>query len=83
MLHAVGVAGENHDQIVTIVLHHLEQDLDRLLPVVPLVLRSVQVVGLIDEQDAAHGPLEHLFGLRSRVTDVLPHQVITADGDQP
>ena len=38
LVHPVGVAGENHDEVVALVLHHLQQDLDRLLPVVALVL---------------------------------------------
>ena len=61
------ISGEHHHQLVAIVLHHLEQDLDRLLAVVPLVLGPMQVVGLVDEQDAAEGALQHLLGLRRRV----------------
>jgi hypothetical protein len=39
-LHAVGVAGEDHHQVVALVLHHLQQDLDRFLAVVLFVLRG-------------------------------------------
>jgi hypothetical protein len=37
-VHPVLVAGQDHDEVVALVLHHLQQDLDRLLPVVALVL---------------------------------------------
>ena len=62
-VHPVGVAGQDHHQVLAVVLHDLQQDLDRLLPVVALVLRPVQVVRLVDEQHPAHRPLEHLLGL--------------------
>ena len=75
-LHAVLVAGQDHDQVVALVLHHLQQDLDRLLSVVALVLRAVQVIGLVDEQHAAHRLLQHFLGLRSGVADVLADQVV-------
>ena len=44
VVHPVLVAGEDHDEVVALGLHHLEQDLDRLGAVVALVLRLVQVV---------------------------------------
>ena len=81
-VHPVFVAGQDHHQVVALVLHYLQQDLDRLLPVVALVLGPVQVVGLVNEQHPAHGALEYLFGLGCRVADVLAHQVITRDRDQ-
>ena len=57
-LHPVLVAGQDHHQVIALVLHHLQQDLDRFLAVVALVLGAVEVVGLVDEQHAAHGLLE-------------------------
>ena len=75
-VHPVLVAGEDHDQVVALVLHHLQQDLDRLLPVVALVLGPVEVVGLVDEQHAAHRLLQHLLGLRRGVADVLADEVV-------
>ena len=75
-VHPVFVAGQDHHQVVALVFHHLQQDLDRLLAVVALVLGPVQVVGLVNEQHPAHGPLEHLFGLGRGVADVLAHQII-------
>src|SRR6185312_11067694 len=49
-LHPVPVAGQDDDQVVTLVLHDLQQDLDRLLAIVALVLRTVEVVRLVDEE---------------------------------
>ena len=82
LVHAVLVAGEDHDQPVAVVLHHLQEDLDRLLAVVALVLGPVQVVRLVDEQHAAVRALEHVLGLGRRVPDVLPHQVVAGDRHQ-
>ena len=62
--------------IVALVLHHLEKDLDRLLAVVALVFRTVEVIGLVDEQHAAHGALQDLLGLRRRVADVLADEIV-------
>ena len=81
-LHPVGVAGEDHHEVVAVVLHHLQQDLDRLLPVVALVVGPVEVIGLVDEEHAAHRLLQHLLGLRRRVPDVLADQVVAGDADQ-
>ena len=81
-VHPVLVAGEDHDEVVALVLHDLEQDLDRLLPVVALVLGPVQVVGLVDEQHAAHRALQHLAGLRRRVADVLADEVVAGHRDE-
>ena len=64
-LHAVLVAGEDDDEVLALGLHDLQQDLDRLLPVVALVLGAIQVVGLVDEQHAALGALEHVARLRA------------------
>ena len=80
-LHAVAVAGEHDDEVVALGLHDLEQDLDRLLAVVALVLRAVEVVRLVDEQHAAAGALEHLAGLRRGVPDVLPDEIVARDRD--
>ena len=82
VVHAVAVAGEDHDQVVALVLHHLQQDLDRFLAVVPLVLRPVQVIGLVDEQHAAHGPLEHFLGLGRGMADILADQVVAGHRNQ-
>ena len=80
--HPILVAGEYHDQIVAMVLHHLQQDLDRLLSVVALVLRPIEVIRFVDEQHAAHRLLQDFLRLRRGVTDVLTDQIIARDGDQ-
>ena len=59
-VHPVTVPGEDHDEIVPLVLHHLEEDLDGFLTVVPLVLSPVQVIGLVDEQHSPHRSLQNL-----------------------
>ncbi len=81
-VHPVLVAGQDHHDLVPLVLHHLQQDLDRLLAVVPLVVGPVQVVGLVDEQHAAHGSLEDLIGLGSSMADILADEVFAGDGDE-
>ncbi len=79
-LHPVFVAGEDHDEIAPLALHRLEQDLDRLGTVVALVLGLVEIVGFVDEQHAAGGALDHLFGLGRGVADELAHQIVAGDG---
>ena len=81
-LHAVAIAREDHDEVVAVVLHHLQQDLDRLLAVVALVLRSIEVIRLVDEQHAAHRALQHLAGPRRRVPDVLADEVVARHGHE-
>src|SRR6266404_6507054 len=81
-LHAVRIACEDDHEVLALVLHDLQQDLDSLLAVVSLVLGTVEIVGLVNEQDAAHGPLQNFLGLRRGVTNVLPDEVITRDGDE-
>jgi two-component system, NarL family, sensor kinase len=81
-IHPVGVTGQDDHQVVALRLHHLEQDLDGLLAVIPLVLRAVQVVGLVDEQHPAHGALEHVLGLRRGVAHVLADQVVAGHADK-
>ncbi len=80
--HAVGVAGENHDQIVAMVLHHLQQDFDRLLAVVALVVGLVKIIGLVDEQHAAHRLFQHFAGFRRRMADILADEVVTRHRDE-
>ena len=46
-----------------------QQDLDRLLAVVALVLGAVEVVGLVDEEDAAEGTFYDGLGLEGSILD--------------
>ena len=80
-VHPVLVAGEDYDQVVALVLHDLEQYLDRLGAVVAFVLGAVQVVGLVDEEHAAHRAFEDFFGLGRGVADVLSDQVVAGGHD--
>ena len=75
-VHALLVACENDDEIVALALHHLEQNFDGFLPIVPFVLLAVEVVGFVNEKHPAHSPLEDLFGFGSSMTNVLANQVI-------
>ena len=79
-VHLVLVAGEDHHQIVAIVLHHLQEDFDRFRAVVALVLRLVEVIRFVDEEHTAHRLFQDLLGLGSSVADVLPDQIIARDG---
>ena len=81
VVHLLLVPSKDDDDVLLVVLHHVEQDLDRLLPVVALVGRVVQVVGLVDEQDAAHRLLDHLLGLGRGVADVLADEVVARRDD--
>ncbi len=76
-LHQPRVPGHDHDQAVAVVLHPLEQDLDRLgAEVHPAVLRG-QRVGLVDEQDAVQRTPDHPVRLDGGRADVLPYQANT------
>src|SRR5438270_8345745 len=80
--HAVLVARENDDEIFALVLHHLQENLDGLLPIVPFILLAVEVVGLVDEKYTAHRPLEHLFSFGSGMANILANQVIACHRHQ-
>jgi hypothetical protein len=80
-VHAVPIAGQDDDEPLAVVLHHLEEDLDRLDAVVALVVGAVEVISLIDEQYAAEGPFENFLRLRRGMADVLPDEVIARNRD--
>ena len=79
--HALAVAGEDHDEILALVLHHLEQDLDGFLTVVALVVGPMQVIGFVDEQHSAHRLLQDLLGLRRGVADILADEIVARHRD--
>ena len=58
------------------VLHHLQQDFDRLLAVIALVVGLVEIIGLVDEQHAAHGFLQHFAGFGRGVADILADEIV-------
>lgn len=52
---------KGHDEVVLLLLHHVEENLDRLLTVVLVVSRVVQVVRLVYQQDASERFLDHFL----------------------
>ena len=72
ILHEVRVARDDHDKIVPMVLHRLEDRVDRLLPE-RVVLRG-QGVGLVDKEHAAERLLDLLRRLDRRLADVARHE---------
>jgi hypothetical protein len=76
-LRLLWIAGGDHDQVVPVVFHHLEQRVDRLLPEV--VPRRGGVPGegvcLVDEQHAAERLLNLVGGLDRGLADVARDQV--------
>src|SRR5437868_13527132 len=62
VFYALAISSQDYHQILALIFHDLQKDLDGFLSVILLVFRTVQIVGLVDEEYAAHGALEHLFG---------------------
>ena len=60
--HLVGVAGGDHGEVVAVVLHELDERVDRLTPEV-LLAAAGQGVRLVDQQRAAERRLQHRLGL--------------------
>ena len=81
-VHPVVIAGQDDDQIVTLVFHDLEKNLDRFLPVIAFIFRAIEIIRLIDEQHAAHRLLQHLLRLRRGMANVLAHEIVARDGDE-
>ncbi len=52
--HSILITSENHDQIFALIFHGLQQHLNRFLTVVAFVLWPVEIIGLVDEEHAAH-----------------------------
>ena len=77
-LHRHRVAGDDHHQVVAVVLHLLHEGVDGLLA----VLVAVEAVGLVDEQDAAVGLRRDLRGLDRGLAEVAGHQLRAVDLDQ-
>mmetsp|Transcript_7904 Transcript_7904/g.11054 ORF Transcript_7904/g.11054 Transcript_7904/m.11054 type:complete len:312 (-) Transcript_7904:430-1365(-) len=77
-VHAVLVAGQDDHQVLPLGLHHIEQDLNGLLPVILVIGGVVEVIGLIHKQHTTKGFLDHLLGLRSSVAYILAHKIISS-----
>jgi hypothetical protein len=82
-VHQTRIAGDDHDEAVAVVLHPLQQDLDRLGAEVhaPLALRRERV-RLVDEQDAVERALDHAVRLERGRADVLPDEPGAVDLDE-
>lgn len=57
----VSAPGKGDDEVFLLLLHHVEQDLDRLLAVVFVVGRVVEVIRLVDQQDTTERLLDHFL----------------------
>lgn len=67
--------GKSDDEVILLLLHDVEEDLDRLLTVVLVVRRVVQVVRLVDQQDTSESLLDHFLRetkLVGTVSEKLP-----------
>merc|ERR1719439_563635 len=78
LVHAVFVAREHDDQVLSVVLHKSQEDLNGLLAVIAVVRCIVEVVGLVDEEHTAECLLNDLLGLRRCVADILAYEIITS-----
>src|SRR5208282_6868142 len=67
--HLAGIAGDNDAEPVAMVLHQLEQGVDRLAAEVGAVMGGSEAVGLIDEEDAVEGGLDGVAGLDGGLAD--------------
>src|SRR5262249_34022952 len=76
---AFAIAGQDDHQVLALIFHYLQKYLNRLLAVIPLVLWAVQIVGFVDEKNAAHGALKYLFGFRRSVADELTDEIVARD----
>lgn len=81
-LHLVGVAGDDDDHRVPVVLHQLHQCVDRLPAEVPAGVLGRQGVRLVDEQHPAARPVEGLLGTDGGRADVLADQIDAGHLDQ-
>ena len=79
--HLLGIACDDTDELAAQLLDGLQQRVDSLAPVVATLARG-EGVGLVDEEHAAHGRIDHLARLRCRAADVLRHQVLARDLDE-
>ncbi len=73
-----GVAGDDHHEVVAVVLHRLDQRVDGLLA----VLVPGQRVGLVDEQHALDRAGDHLGGLHGGLAEVAGDQLGAVHLDQ-
>src|SRR6266511_4046017 len=81
--HQRRIAGDDHDEAVAVVLHPLQQRLDRLgAEVLPPLVPSRERVRLVDEEHAVESALDRAIRLDRRRPDVLPHEAGAVDLDE-
>ena len=71
-LHRFGISGYDHDQVIPVILHRLQDRVDCFLAEI-LILRG-KCIGFIDEQYPAERSLNLLLGLERCLTDVPRNQ---------
>ena len=79
IVHFILIASKNHNKIVTLRLHLLQEYFNRFSPIITFITRLIEIISLINKENSSMSSLEHLFGFRCGMTDVLPHQIITRD----
>src|SRR5437763_13151116 len=78
-VHQLRVAGDDHDEPVAVVLHPLQQRLDRLGPEVLPLVAPVERVGLVDEEDAVERAADDAVGLERSRAHVLADEAGPVD----
>ena len=79
--HLVRIAGGDHGEVVAVVLHELDDGVDRLATEV-LLAAAGECVRLVDQQGAAERLLEHGLRLRRRLAHVAGDELGTIGLDQ-
>ena len=72
LLHRLGVSRDDHDQIVSVVLHSLEDGIDRFLA--ERVVLLGERICFVDEENAAHGLLDLLLRLEGGLSHISRDQ---------
>ena len=80
--HQARVAGDDHDEAVAVVLHPLQQRLDRLVAEVEPVAVARERIGLVDEEHAVERLPDDAVGLDRGQPDVLPDEPGAIDLDE-
>ncbi len=74
--HPVCITCKDNHKILAVVFHDLQENLDRFLSVVAFIIGPIEIIGLVNKQDATHSALEDLFGFWCCVADILAHKII-------
>ena len=82
-MHQSWITGDDDDEAMAVVLHPLQQCLDRLGPeVLAQVVSARQRIRLVDEQDAVERAANRAVRLDRRRTDILANETCTVDLDE-